>query len=173
MNSQPKNKISKKQRLNNLMTTITELQEEESLSELAKLLEEGYDPKELLACCMESMRQVGIRFETGSYFIAGLIMAGEIMRSATELLSPYLTLNHTKEDGGTVMLGTIQGDIHDLGKSLFSLLLKCHGIDVIDLGVDIPPEVFLQKAKEHQPDIVGISCVLTNSVDNLDRKSVV
>ena len=157
------------QRLERLKTLITELQEEASLAELQSMLAEGVDPRELLACCMEAMHQVGLRFETGTYFIAGLIMAGEIMRSATELLSPRLPLEQRQGGGGRVMLGTIQGDIHDLGKSLFSLLLKCHGIEVIDLGVDVPPEVFLEKSKELKPDIIGISCVLTNSVENLKK----
>ena len=128
-------------RMERLKTMITDLQEETGLAELQSMLDEGVDPRELLACCMEGMRRVGIRFETGSYFIAGLIMAGEIMRSATELLSPHLTLQQARDGGGRVMLGTIQGDIHDLGKNLFSLLLKCHGIEVIDLGVDVPPEL--------------------------------
>jgi methanogenic corrinoid protein MtbC1 len=156
-------------RLERLKTMITDLQEEAGLTELQSMLAEGLDPRELLACCMEGMRRVGHRFETGTYFIAGLIMAGEIMRSATELLSPHLTLEQAGDGGGRVMLGTIQGDIHDLGKNLFSLLLNCHGLEVIDLGVDVAPEIFLEKTIELQPDIVGISCVLTNSVDNLKK----
>lgn len=131
-------------RLEKLLTMITELQEDDSLAELRSMLDEGVDPKTLLACCMEGMRQIGIRFETGSYFIAALIMAGEIMRSATEILSPYLDHRPASEMGGRIMLGTIQGDIHDLGKNLFSLLLKCHNVDVIDLGVDVPGDVFLE-----------------------------
>lgn len=154
-------------RLDALKTMIIELEEDNSLNELKSLLEEGVDPKDLLSCCMEGMHHVGIRFENGVYFISALIMAGEIMRSATELLSPHLTAQHTNEGGGKVMLGTIQGDIHDLGKNLFALLLKCHGIGVIDIGVDVPAQTFVDNALECQPDIIGISCVLTTSVDTL------
>jgi methanogenic corrinoid protein MtbC1 len=154
------------QRLERLKAMITELQEEASLAELRQLLSEGVDAAALLDCCMEGMHRVGVRFESGSYFIAALIMAGEIMRSATELLSPCLAVQQA-DSGGRVMLGTIQGDIHDLGKNLFGLLLKCHGIEVIDLGVDVPAQVFLEQADKRKPDLIGISCVLTTSVENL------
>jgi len=160
-----KNSLNK--RLNNLQELIANLNEEESIAELQAMLAEGVDAKILLACCMDGMYRVGVLFETGKYFIAGLIMAGEIMRSATELLTPFLSSGPTTESSGSIMLGTIQGDIHDLGKNLFALLLKCNGFEVIDIGVDIPPSEFLTKALAIQPDIIGISCVLTNSVDNL------
>jgi methanogenic corrinoid protein MtbC1 len=156
-------------RLEQLKVMITELQEEASLSELRTLLAEGVDPRVLLTCCMEAMNRIGILFETGAYFIAALIMAGEIMRSATELLSPYLSGQQTARSGGRVMLGTIQGDIHDLGKNLFAILLKCNGIEVIDLGVDVPARVFLGQAEKLQPDVIGISCVLTTSVEKLKQ----
>jgi methanogenic corrinoid protein MtbC1 len=156
-------------RLERLKTMITELQEEASLSELRNMLAEGIDPKVLLACCMEAMDRIGMRFETGSYFIAALIMAGEIMRCATELLRPYLIVQEAGSSGGRIMLGTVQGDIHSLGKNLFSILLKCHGIEVIDLGVDLPARVFLEQAEKLHPDIIGISCVLTTSVESMKQ----
>ncbi len=155
------------QRLERLKGLITELQEEAGLAQLRDMLSEGVDPKLLLDACMEAMHQVGVRFQNGSYFIAALIMAGEIMRCATELLSPYFTDQVTAGGSGRILLGTIQGDIHDLGKNLFAILLKCHGIEVIDLGVDIPATVFLEQSRKLKPDIVGISCVLTTSVENL------
>ncbi len=156
-------------RLDRLKNMIADLEEDASLKALQQMLEQGVAPKTLLACCMDAMYQVGVRFEQGTYFISALIMAGEIMRSATELLSPYLATEQAPEGIGTIMLGTIQGDIHDLGKNLFSLLLRCHGISVIDLGVDVPAEVFLETAMAQRPDIIGISCVLTSTVDNLKQ----
>jgi methanogenic corrinoid protein MtbC1 len=154
-------------RIKRLLNMIVELQEEECQAELQGMLAEGVDPKDLLSCFMEGMRRVGIKFEEGTYFIAALIMAGEIMRSAMEALRPYLGPKRAKKSEGRVLLGTIEGDIHDLGKNLFALLLNCNGFEVIDLGVDVPGEVFLEKAKEVRPDAIGISCVLTTSVDNL------
>jgi methanogenic corrinoid protein MtbC1 len=156
------------ERLERLTAMITELQEQAGLAELRAMLDQGVDPKALLAACMEAMERIGTRFENGAYFIAALIMAGEIMRQATELLSPHLAERQTG-GGGRVMLGTIQGDIHDLGKNLFTILLECHGIEVIDLGVDVPAQVFLEQAREHRPDIIGISCVLTTGLEPLKQ----
>lgn len=154
-------------RLERLTVMITELREEAGLAELRDMLAEGVDPKALLAACMEAMHRIGMRFESGSYYIAALIMAGEIMSCATELLSPHLTDQQAGGSGGRIMLGTIQGDIHDLGKNLFALLLKCHGIEVVDLGVDVPARVFLEEAEKQKPDMIGISCVLTTSLEYL------
>lgn len=168
MNRQPKAKTLD-MRLEHLKVMITELQEEASLAELHNMLDEGVDPNVLLACCMAAMQRIGIRFETGSYFISALIMAGEIMRGATKLLGPYLTVQQPGFGGGRIILGTIQGDIHDLGKNLFASLLKCHGIEVDDLGVDVPARVFLGQAEKNPPDIIGISCVLTTCVENLKQ----
>jgi len=156
-------------RIQRLLELIIELREKESLAELKDLLEKGVDPMELQDCFMEGMHRIGIQFETGVYFIAALIMAGEIMRSAMELLSPYLKTRQNKQTGGRIIIGTIQGDIHDLGKNLFSFLLKCHGFEVIDLGVDIPANKFLEQIKTLKPDIVGISCVLTTNIEKLKQ----
>jgi len=154
-------------RLQRLVGQITELNEDACQAELNRLLDEGVEPTELLTCFMEGMRRVGELFETGRYFIAALIMAGEIMRAAMETLSPHLGQRAAGGHGGKIIIGTIQGDIHDLGKNLFSLLLSCHQFEVIDLGVDVSPQAFLQKAIEHKPDLIGISCVLTTSVPSL------
>jgi methanogenic corrinoid protein MtbC1 len=167
MNSRLKEKALES-RLERLTVMITELQEETGLAELRTMLDEGVDPKALLAACMEAMHRIGMRFEAGSYYIAALIMAGEIMRSVTGMLSPHLT-DQRAGGGGRIMLGTIQGDIHDLGKDLFALLLKCHGIEVVDLGVDVSARVFLEQAERQKPDMIGISCVLTTSLEYLKQ----
>jgi methanogenic corrinoid protein MtbC1 len=168
MNSRLKEKPLES-RLERLTVMITELQEEAGLAELRTMLDEGVEPKALLTACMEAMHRIGMRFEAGSYYIAALIMAGEIMRCATELLSPYLADQQVGGGGGRIMLGTIQGDIHDLGKNLFALLLKCHGIEVVDLGVDVSAKVFLEQAEKQKPDMIGISCVLTTSLEYLKQ----
>lgn len=156
-------------RLRGLVDAITELREEDCLAKLDQLLAQGEDPEVLLACFMEGMRLIGQRFESGDYFIAALIMAGEIMRQATEALSPHLIGQQVACQGGKVLIGTIQGDIHDLGKNLFAMLLRCNRFEVIDVGVDVPPQVFLDKTREHKPDVVAMSCVLTTSVPMLKQ----
>ncbi len=156
-------------RIENVIDLITDLKMEETLSELQQLLDDGTDPKLLLDTTMEGMRRVGVLFEKGTYYIAALVMAGEIMRAVNQLLLPYLTAKRPTESSGRMLIGTIKGDIHDLGKDLFSLLLQCHGIEVVDLGVDVPAETFLERAKQEKPNIIGISCVLTSCIEALKQ----
>ena len=131
---------------NVLTELITELKEKESLAELKNLHLEGYDASELLACCVEGVRRVGLRFEQGEYFISALIMAGEIMRQSAEYLKPFLQDCKTGNIIGHVLLGTIEGDIHDLGKNIFKDLLQCNGFEVTDLGVDVPARSFVRQS---------------------------
>ncbi|HSH70578.1 MAG TPA: cobalamin-dependent protein [Deferrisomatales bacterium] len=150
-----------------LIALVVDLQEEPCLAEVRALLAGGVAPAVLLEGCIEGMRRVGTRFEQGEYFIAALIMAGEIMREATELLSPRLDPGRSRPVTGTILLGTIQGDIHDLGKNLFALLLQSNGFEVVDLGVDVTPQTFLAEARRLRPHLVGISCVLTLGLEHL------
>jgi methanogenic corrinoid protein MtbC1 len=162
-----KNDITKDSRLENLSALIAELKEEQTLTLVEKLLSEGFPPAILLNGCMEGMRRVGKNFEQGRYFIAALVMAGEIMRRATEMLGPHLSPDETKKNQGRVLLGTVQGDIHDLGKNLFASLLDFDGVEIIDLGVDVDPGDFIINAKEVTPSMIGLSCVLTSCVSEL------
>jgi methanogenic corrinoid protein MtbC1 len=151
-----------------LVRLITEMKEEECLQSLRAQLAQGAAPLDLLGGCMEGMRRVGERFAEGRYFMAALIMAGEIMREATEILRPHLDQDRRPEGGaGTALIATVKGDIHDLGKNLFSLLLQCNGFEVDDLGVDVEARVILERAAQTAPDVVGISCILTSSLQDL------
>ncbi len=150
-----------------LVDLIVGLKEQQCLDEISELLASGRDPMELLECCIQGMRGVGKRFEEGRYFISGLIMAGDIMRQITELLEPRLPRTNCNREGSTILLGTIAGDIHDLGKNLFAVLARYHGFEVSDLGVDVAPETFVSEAKKTGPDLIGISCVLTTSLPDL------
>ncbi len=156
-------------RLNKLCSLIIDLQVEPSLLELESMLEEGVSPNTLLSCYIDGMHEIGLRFGRGEYYISALVMADEIMRNATEILTPYLPIDKKKGRSFKFLLGTIQGDIHELGKNIFSLLLKCQNHEVIDIGVDIPPQVFLYKAEKNKPDIVGISSIMTFNIENLKK----
>ncbi len=147
---------------------IAQLREKESLDLLQTLRESGHDTFELLACCMEGVKRVGLRYEKGEYFISALIMAGEIMRQASEYLTTFLPAN--RETGlvsGHILLGTVKGDIHDLGKNILKNMLLCNGFKVTDLGVDVPSQTFVDNTLFYDPDIIAISCLLTNCLDNL------
>ncbi len=154
-------------RRKHLIDLIVELDERQCISEIESMLSSGWEPMDLLDCCIQAMRIVGKRFEEGRYFIAALIMAGAIMRQATELIEPHLMHRESYDTSGTIILGTIAGDIHDLGKNLFAVLVRCIGLEVIDLGVDVPPAAFLDAARRMRPDLIGISCVLTLALPDL------
>ena len=154
-------------RLTRLEGMITDLREEPVLTLLKKLLIDGLPPTVLLNCCLEGMRRVGNRFEEGRYFISALVMAGEIMRQALEILGPHLSPTDTRKTQGRVVLATVQGDIHDLGKNLFAGMLHFDGVEVVDLGVDVLPEEILTKIRSLKPTMVGLSCVLTSCLSGL------
>jgi methanogenic corrinoid protein MtbC1 len=158
---------SRAARRQRLLDLIVALDERQCMSEIADMLSSGWDPMDLLNSCIQGMRLIGKRFEEGRYFIAALIMAGAIMRQATELIEPHLVRRESFNINGVMVLGTIAGDIHDLGKDLFALLVRCIGFKVLDLGVDVQPRTFLFEAERIKPDLVGISCALTNAVPEL------
>ncbi len=113
------------------------------------------------------MREVGLLYEKQEYFIAGLIMSGEIFRQVVKMVEPLLLKQLSGESSGTIMVGTVAGDIHDLGKNMFGMLLSCHGFRVIDLGVDIPPAEFAARVFETKPDLVGLSGLITASFETM------
>ncbi len=153
--------------------------EEKAVSKLVlKRIELGEDPLFIIDDCQEGLSLVGERYEQGEYFISGLIMAGEILRQVMTLLKPELKNHSSIHSKGSVLLGTVEGDIHDLGKSILGILLTCRGFTVHDLGVDVPPAVFVEHVEQVKPDIVGISGLLTVShkkmketIDLLNMKS--
>lgn len=152
-----------------LIKYVAELKEEETLALVKERLSKGEDPLKIVYDCQEGMRLVGEHYSEGQYFIAGLIMAGEILRQVMELIGPALNKNSSEEvkASGTIILGTVQEDIHDLGKNIVKMLLACHGFTVFDLGVDVPPEKFVEEARKIQPDIIGLSGLITASYDSM------
>ncbi|WP_051327136.1 cobalamin B12-binding domain-containing protein [Desulfatibacillum aliphaticivorans] len=150
-----------------LMHLLMELREEESIALVEKLLSQGVDPLMIVEYCQSAMRDVGRYYEEGRYYLSGLMMAGEILRQVMEMVLPILSKNIQEEASGRVLIGTVQGDIHDIGKNLVTMLFRCHGFEVLDLGVDVPPSEFLIKAKEFKPDIVAMSALLTTAHDSI------
>jgi methylmalonyl-CoA mutase cobalamin-binding domain/chain len=152
---------------NQLALLIANLEEDAVLELVHQRLDAGDNPLHIIDECNEGMREVGQRYEKGEYFIAGLIMSGEIFREVVELVHPLLEKQVNGNSSGRVLVGTVSGDIHDLGKNMFGMLLSCHGFDVIDLGVDVPPAQFAAKVIETKPDIVGLSGLITASYKNM------
>jgi len=150
-----------------LIHSVADLEEQEALALVQARLEVKDNPLSIIEDCQEGLRQVGERYERQEYYLSGLIMAGEIFREVMEILAPIIKVQFTGNESGTILLGTAQGDIHDIGKNNLSLLLTGYGFTVYDLGVDVPPEKFLSEALETRPDIIGISGLLTGSYDSM------
>jgi methylmalonyl-CoA mutase cobalamin-binding domain/chain len=128
---------------------------------VGRRLKAGEDPLRILDDCRLGMTLVGERFQEGDFFLAELILSAEIFKEAAAMIEPHLpraTPGHAK---GRVLIGTLQGDIHELGKNIVATLLRAHGFEVLDLGVDVPPSVVAKKAKEFQPHLVGFSALIT------------
>ena len=155
-----------------LTAAISDLQEETTLTLLRQRLDAGDDPLLIIEDCKEGMRQVGVRYERKEYYLAGLIMAGEIFRQVMELLQPIVEDQISGQASGRILLGTVAGDIHDLGKNIVNMLLSCHNFVVHDLGVEVPPAVFVEQAAQVQPDLVGLSGLLTTSFDAM-RETII
>lgn len=148
-----------------LIDAIADLQEETALALVHQRLDAGDDSLLIIEDCQEGMRQVGERYERHEYFLAGLIMAGEIFSQVMELLQPIVERQVSGQASGRILLGTVEGDIHDLGKNIVNMLLSCHNFVVHDLGVDVAPTTFAKKAAQVQPHLVGLSGLLTSSYD--------
>jgi methanogenic corrinoid protein MtbC1 len=150
-----------------LIHHVVELNEDEALNLVRQRLSRGDDPLSIVEDCHEGMRRVGERYEQGQYYLSGLIMAGEIFREVMELAQPFIETQISGDESGRILLGTVQGDIHDIGKNIQSMLLSCYGFTVLDLGVDVPPAEFLARATKFKPDVVGLSGLLTSSYDTM------
>jgi methanogenic corrinoid protein MtbC1 len=148
-----------------LIDLLADLEEEAVLKLVRKRINAGNDPLQIIEDCNEGMRQVGQRYERGEFFVSGLIMSGEIFREVVELVQPLLQQQTKGHSSGTVLVGTVSGDIHDIGKNIAGMLLACYGFTVIDLGVDVPPAVFATRAIEIKPDVIGLSGLITASFD--------
>jgi len=129
-----------------------------------RALQEKKDPKEILEQgLIKGMSIVGEKFKNNEIFLPEVLLASQAMHGGLELLQPRLTKSGVKAVG-KVVIGTARGDLHDIGKNLVAIMLRGGGFEVIDLGIDVSPEKFLKAIQEHQPNIVGISAMLTTTM---------
>jgi methanogenic corrinoid protein MtbC1 len=148
-----------------LIDAIIEMREEDVLKITNELLDGGTSPSHILGACKEAMDVIGKRFENGEAFIPELMLAGEMMTTITGVLKPRMAEETTGEKLGKVVLGTVQGDIHDIAKDIVGFMLDLNGFEVTDLGVDVPPAKFVETVKETGAKIVGLSGFLTLAFD--------
>jgi len=144
-----------------LVAALSDLQEEEALIITRDRLDAGEAPLGVLADATRAMEIVGRRFADQEYFLPDLMYAGDILRQVTEIITPRLTTTVKRTYLGTVVLGTVAGDIHNIGKDIVAFMLDVNGFEVHDLGVDVPPARFVEKIREVKPDMVGLSGLLT------------
>ena len=152
-----------------LIKLIADLDEDIVLDLIHQLMSQGVNPLEIIDFCHKGMAEVGKRYENGTYFISGLIMAGEIMRQVSQILFPHIEGESTENNSGNIVLGTVEGDIHFIGKDIFKTLVRVNGFTVHDLGVDVPPAKFLAAVLEFKPVIVGLSCLITASYKSMSE----
>jgi len=147
-----------------LAIAVAELEDEQVMSLVKERLGSGTPPLEIVAKLQEGMTEVGRLFEEGEYFLSELVMAGEIMKDAMAELEPHLK-GANQEFKGNIVIGTVRGDVHDLGKNIVVMLLKGAGYNVIDLGVDVPSDKFIEAIKEVNAPLVAMSVLLTGCQD--------
>ncbi|HKL12586.1 MAG TPA: cobalamin-dependent protein [Halanaerobiales bacterium] len=152
-----------------LIESIVEMREDEALNMVNDLIEQGTPMIDIMQECKKAMEEVGNKFEEGEYFVPQLLMAAEIMNQITEMTKEECIDDTNEEDVGTVIMGTVEGDIHDIGKGIVNFNLDVNGFNVIDLGEDVSPKQYIDAINEYKPDIVGMSCLLTVAFDSMEK----
>lgn len=152
-----------------LAKLLSDLKEPEALAFVEKALGEGVDPMDLLGDAKEGMSIVGQRFADEDYFIPDLVFSGEILKRIVQMLEPHIKSDEDEEDKrlGKVIIGTVAGDIHDIGKDLVTFMLDVNGFEVFDLGIDVPVQKFVDTIKETGSKVVGLSGFLTLAFDSM------
>jgi methanogenic corrinoid protein MtbC1 len=152
-----------------LVKTLADLKEKEVIAIVEDRLKAKEDPLKILEDARKGMEIVGQRFARSEYFIPDLVYSGEILKSVTELVKPKLTKAAESKKLGKIVFGTVAGDIHDIGKDIVVFMLDVNGFEVHDLGVDVPAQKFVEKIKETDASIVGLSGFLTLAYDSMKQ----
>jgi 5-methyltetrahydrofolate--homocysteine methyltransferase len=152
-----------------LVEMVSEMEEEEALVLAQEMLESGVDPLRVLDLCREAMDIVGKRFEKGEYFLPELILAGELLDQVGAMAKPLIHQAPGEEPKrlGRVLIGTVHGDLHDIGKNIVTFMLDINGFEVKDIGIDVPVATFVEEIKAFQPQVVCLSGFLTLAFDSM------
>jgi 5-methyltetrahydrofolate--homocysteine methyltransferase len=150
-----------------LVDAIAEMCENDAIALTKQMLESGRDPLAILDDCRAAMEIVGKRFEVGDYFLPELLLAGEMLRQIAALVKPRIQQTGVSRKQGRVVIGTVKGDIHDLGKDIVAFMLDVNGFEVHDLGVDVPAQTFVDRIATVKPEVVALSGFLTLAFDSM------
>jgi len=152
--------------MQDLIDAFVDMREEDTAQIARELIDSGMEPLEVLEGARKALEIIGRRFETGEAFIPELLMSGEMMKDISGYAKPLIMQGAAQgQKLGKVLIGTVAGDIHNLGKDIATTMLDINGFDVVDLGVDVPIQTFVDKIREVQPDVVGMSGLLTLAFD--------
>ena len=153
-----------------LVEWLSDMNEDDALALSNKMLfEEGADPLRVLELCRAAMDIVGKRFEEGEYFLPELVLAGEMLETIGKVAKPLIKQAPGEETKklGKVLIGTVHGDLHDIGKNIVTFMLDINGFEVKDIGIDVPVKTFIKEINDYQPDVVGLSGFLTLAFDSM------
>lgn len=150
-----------------LADALADLNTEKVMNLVKKLLDKGEDPLQIVEAARKGMNAVGKRFEKMEYFLTELVTSGVIFDEAMKLIEPKLKEGCNLGQLGKVVLGTVKGDIHDIGKNVVVTLLRCSGYEVIDLGIDVFPDTFVKEIQRSKPQILALSALLTTSFNSM------
>lgn len=154
--------------MDKLYTDVMKGKKERIVADTKQAVEEGNDPREILDnVLLKAINEVGTLFDSGKYFLPQLIASAETMKQSIEYLEPLLATNTDTKDMPTVVIATVEGDIHDIGKNLVALMLKNYGFHVIDLGKDVPKEKIIEAAKEHNAQVIALSALMTTTMQQM------
>lgn len=153
-----------------LSQALATLDHDAVLSIVSEALQAGCDPLELVEEARRGLEIVGTEFDKGNYFLMELMWAAEIFKDAIALIQPKLRERcDSTSSRGTILIGTVAGDVHDLGKNIVKNLLECSGFTVVDLGVDVPAQRFVEEIRARSPQVVGMSALLTAAIQEVNR----
>lgn len=154
--------------MDKLYADVMKGKKERIVADTKQAVEEGNDPREILDnVLLKAINEVGTLFDSGKYFLPQLIASAETMKQSIEYLEPLLATNTDTKDMPTVVIATVEGDIHDIGKNLVALMLKNYGFHVIDLGKDVPKEKIIEAAKEHNAQVIALSALMTTTMQQM------
>jgi methanogenic corrinoid protein MtbC1 len=148
-----------------LVNAIADMREEEALQLVKEMVEGGSEPIAILGAARQAMDIVGQRYERGTYFLPELMLAGEVLNQITDIIKPELARLPKVKRHDKVLIGTVAGDIHDIGKNIVGFMLDVNGFEVLDLGVDVSAPKFVEAIGDFQPQVVGLSGFLTLAFD--------
>jgi len=160
--------LEKAELLEKLKVSLLSFDSEAVKSEVEEAIQTGLPVEEIIETLRGGMEVVGDRYRAGEFFVTDLIVAGEVMKETQEILEPFMK-DASATDLATIVVATVAGDIHDIGKNIFVMLMRAEGFRVIDLGVDVPSEKIIDAVKEYTPEILGLSALLTTNLEEFPK----